>query len=124
MALIMIAEDQPDMASVLKGFFESRGHQVVLASDGFQLVERASEWQPDLVIADIIMPGVYGTTAAYRILDDPFIRKAPFVFVTGVAEELAGRMVPQGPKMRILHKPVDLEKLYRCVTDLLEQPAS
>src|SRR5579864_4629438 len=105
MALIMIAEDQPDMAEVMKGYLESRGHQVVQASDGFQLVERAKTWRPDLVIADIVMPGVYGTTAVKTLLDDPTVRDTPFVFVTGVDESPARQMLPDAPNVRLFHKP-------------------
>jgi CheY-like chemotaxis protein len=112
------------MIQVLRRFLEARGHQVVEAEDGFQLVERAKQWRPDIIVTDIVMPGVYGSTAYKSLLDDPVTSRTPFVFVTAVSEHPARLMVPESPNVRMLQKPVDLDALERCVMELLKPPTA
>lgn len=60
MAGILVIDDDPDTRDVVKATLESAGHEVDLAADGRQGVQRFKEKRPDLVITDLFMPGQEG----------------------------------------------------------------
>jgi CheY-like chemotaxis protein len=120
MALIMIADDDSAVLSVLKDFLESRGHQVVTVADGVAASLKAQDWKPALIISDIMMPGAYGTTAYKSLENAGVVPKTPVIFITSVEMDKARKVVPDNPKTRLLSKPVDLAKLDAAVADLLD----
>lgn len=119
MALILVAEDTPEVASLVKDILESRGHQVAEASDGVAMIEKAKSLAPKLIVSDIMMPGAYGSSAYKSLQDDPHTKDIPVLFLTGVNETAAAKVVPGGPKVRLLFKPLDIAKFLAAVTELL-----
>src|SRR4051812_1758248 len=64
MARILIVEDNPDLAYGLRTGLEIEGYEAEVADDGERGLERARGWQPDLVMLDLMLPGMDG----YRVL--------------------------------------------------------
>ncbi len=64
---ILVVDDNEDCRVALKTFLEASGYSVAEAADGEQAVDRARETDPDLILLDIMMPGVDGLEAARRI---------------------------------------------------------
>jgi two-component system alkaline phosphatase synthesis response regulator PhoP len=64
MARILIVEDNPDLALGLRNNLEIDGYTVDVADDGMVALDRARSWQPDLIILDLMLPGLDG----YRVL--------------------------------------------------------
>lgn len=64
MTRILIVEDNPDLAYGLRTGLEIEGYQVEVADDGLVGLQRAREWQPALIILDLMLPGMDG----YRVL--------------------------------------------------------
>ncbi|MFC1679343.1 response regulator [Elusimicrobiota bacterium] len=120
MALIMVADDDPAFLALITEHLKSRGHQVVTVEDGVSAAEKAQDWKPHLILMDIMMPGVYGTSAYKSLESSGITRKTPVIFVTAVAVEKATKVVPEGPMTRLLLKPVDLQALDRLIGELLE----
>ncbi|TPW20717.1 MAG: putative response regulator/sensor histidine kinase [Elusimicrobia bacterium] len=119
MALILVAEDAPELAEMLKHILESRGHQVAVASDGVEMIEKAKSLRPKLIISDIMMPGAYGSAAFKTLQDDPYTKGTPVIFLTAVSPEQAAKVVPADPGILILHKPVDVMALLGAVNKML-----
>ena len=65
--MILVVDDNEDCRMALKTFLEASGYLVAEAADGEEAVERARETDPDLILLDIMMPGVDGLEAARRI---------------------------------------------------------
>jgi DNA-binding response OmpR family regulator len=63
-ARILIVEDNPDLAFGLRNNLEIEGYTIDTAADGLSGLERARAWQPDLIILDLMMPGLDG----FRVL--------------------------------------------------------
>jgi CheY-like chemotaxis protein len=123
-ALIMVADDDESVASLLQDLLRSLGHQVVRVADGVAMVEKAKTWRPHLIIADITMPGAYGTAAYKCLRDEPAAAEIPVLFLTGVSPAAAAKLVPSGPRTRLLHKPVDISALTAAIDGLLNGPKS
>jgi CheY-like chemotaxis protein len=118
-ALIMVADDNPEIVALLKDFLQSKGHQVVSVTDGMEMAEKAQDWRPELIISDIQMPNVYGTSAYNVLQENPVTKTTPLIFITGVDFTSAQKIVPKGPKVRLLAKPVDLRQLEKYIQELL-----
>jgi CheY-like chemotaxis protein len=119
MALIMVADDDVALTEVLKDFLQSLTHQVVVVHDGTGATLKAQEWKPHLIIMDIMMPGVYGTSA-YKALDQAGVAaKVPFIFITSLAPEKVKPLLPQNATTRFLPKPIDFGALETAVNELL-----
>ncbi|MFP3966189.1 response regulator transcription factor [Actinomadura fulvescens] len=57
---ILVAEDDPKQARLIRIYLEREGHQVTVAADGRQALERARALRPDLLVLDVMMPGLDG----------------------------------------------------------------
>ena len=123
MALIMVADDTADIVELLKDILESRGHQVVSVSDGVAMIEKAKTWRPHLIIADLMMPGAYGSAAYKALQDDPATAGIPVVFLTAVPEMQARKVVPESPKTRLLFKPIMPNVLMKAISEMLPSGA-
>ena len=123
MALIMVADDTPDIVELLKDILASRGHQVVSVPDGVQMIEKAKSWRPQLIIADLMMPGAYGSAAYKSLQDDPTTAAIPVIFLTAVPEQQARRVVPDAPNTKLLFKPVMPKVLFDAVNEMLGKSA-
>ena len=61
---LLVIEDNPDLAFGLRNNFEIEGYEVAVAEDGLAGLERARQWDPDLILLDLMLPGMDG----YRVL--------------------------------------------------------
>lgn len=82
-AKLLIADDEPDIVSMLRGFFESRGYLVLSAANGTEALKQA-ERQPDLILLDVAMPGCDGLEVCRRIRS---YVSCPILFLTARVED-------------------------------------
>lgn len=83
-ARILVAEDDPKQADVIRRYLEREGHTVVVVGDGRSAVDEARRRQPDLVVLDVMMPEMDGLDVC-RVLR--FETDIPVVFLTARATE-------------------------------------
>src|SRR4051794_10337601 len=83
MAVILSADDDPDIRLLITQVLTRDGHQVLTASDGQAAVEAAFEHQPDLVILDIDMPRMRGPEACRVLRQDPRTAHIPVILASG-----------------------------------------
>ena len=82
--VILVVEDDPASATLLQATLEGLGHQVMLAGNGLQALEIASQRRPDLVILDWSLPGLDGIEVCRRLRAQSDI---PIIMVTAAATE-------------------------------------
>ncbi|MBI3566286.1 MAG: response regulator [Elusimicrobia bacterium] len=90
MARILVVDDEPDVAVMLKFMLEKDGHSVSTAGNGLQALEvlgvepaDASKAVPDLAILDMMMPGLDGYGVCVRMFEDPRTKAIPVIMLTG-----------------------------------------
>jgi CheY-like chemotaxis protein len=85
MALILSADDDPDIRNLIKRILDSSGHQVIVANDGRAAVETAFARAAEigLVILDVEMPRMRGLDACRMLRDDPRTSHLPVIIASG-----------------------------------------
>ena len=68
---ILIVDDEAAVADLIEAVLVGEGYTVAIARDGVQGILLARDWKPDLVLMDIMLPGIDGTTAIRRLKSDP-----------------------------------------------------
>jgi len=87
MAQILIVDDSPTEAHVLKGMLEKNGFEVETAENGTEGIERAKELKPDLILMDVVMPGLNGFQATRQLTKDSETKHIPVIIVTTKDQE-------------------------------------
>ena len=85
---LLVVDDQPaNIQAVYQAF--SADHQVLMATGGEQALKLAATKQPDLILLDVVMPGMDGHEVCRRLKADPATCNIPVIFVTGHSDEAA-----------------------------------
>jgi response regulator RpfG family c-di-GMP phosphodiesterase len=83
-AHVLIVDDEPTNLMLLEELFHQQGAQTTSATSGEQALARARESKPDLVLLDVMMPGMNGYEVCRRLKSDDATRRIPVVMVTGL----------------------------------------
>jgi DNA-binding response OmpR family regulator len=115
---ILIVDDDPAVAKLLKMVFVQKNHHVIIAEDGETAIEKVSRESPDLIISDVAMPGIDGFEFYSRLQKNSKTAGIPFIFVSGrkePAEQLKGLRMGAA---EYVTKPFDLKTLYQTVENV------
>lgn len=119
MAHILIVDDSPTDAYVVKSILEKSGYKTTEASSGAEAVDKAAELMPNLILMDVVMPGLNGFQATRKITKNPATSSIPVVIVSSKnmeSDRAWGLM--QGAKEFIV-KPVQQDELLAVVKKLV-----
>lgn len=119
MARILIVDDSPTETFRFREILERNGHAVLEAVNGADGVATARAEMPDLVLMDVVMPGLNGFQATRQLSKDPSTGHIPIVIVTTKDQE-TDRVwgLRQGAK-DYLTKPIDETLLLQVIAKLL-----
>ena len=84
---VLIADDEPDIVEILKYNLAREGYQVFTAKDGDEAIDRARQFQPDLVILDIMMPRKNGVEVCEILRTQPQFKETLIMFLTALSDE-------------------------------------
>lgn len=84
---ILVIEDQEDVRENIVELLELSNYEVASASDGKEGVKKALDAPPDLILCDIMMPGMDGYEVLYLLTKNPTTSALPFIFLTAKAEK-------------------------------------
>ena len=117
--LILIVEDDPETRRFYVDALKLRGFRTDDAHNGLQALEKAFAATPDLVVADIAVPGIDGIELCRRLRADVRTRAVPVIAVTGYEDRrYHDRAVTAGAD-RVLIKPCEPDALVREVEQLV-----
>ena len=121
MACICVVDDERDVTWAVERGLSRRGHEVVVAHSGLQALQLMRRRRPDLIILDIIMPGMDGLEVCERLRTDPTLAAVPILFLTakGEVEDRIKGFEAGGDDY--LSKPFDLYELYLRVEAVLRR---
>ena len=87
MANVLIVDDSPTEVHVLKGILEGDGHKVSDADNAEDGIKKAKAILPDLILMDVVMPGMNGFQATRALTKDPETQHIPIIIVTTKDQE-------------------------------------
>jgi twitching motility two-component system response regulator PilH len=118
-ASILIIDDSPTDVRVFTTMLEKAGHRVGAAGSAEEGIERVRTEQPDLVIMDVIMPGMNGFQATRTLARDPETAAVPIVMITTKSMETDRVWGLRQGARAFITKPVKEKDLLACINDLL-----
>lgn len=119
MAQILIVDDSPTETHILTTILKKHGHVVMSVDNGEEGVATAAEKKPDLILMDVVMPGMNGFQATRKIAKSPETSHIPIILVTTKDQE-TDRVwgMRQGAKDYVT-KPVSEEQLLEKINTQL-----
>jgi CheY-like chemotaxis protein len=115
---VLVVDDEPVLRGIMREILNEEGYAVIEAADGHVMLEIMTRERPDLVLMDVMMPGVDGREAYRQLRSRPEHRDVPVVMMSaavqphGLDPSIAGFMA----------KPFDLNQLVDLVTRLIGRP--
>lgn len=124
MSRILLVEDHEEIWDFLSRRLKRRGHEVILATDGQQAVDKARSEQPDIILLDMNLPVLDGWTAAGQIKASPEAGKTPIIALTAHAMSGDREKAISAGCDDYHPKPVDFSRLLTQIDALVGvQPA-
>ena len=120
---ILVVDDEPAITRMIKLNLEQTGRYEVRTENlGRRAIEAAREFRPDLILLDVMMPGMLGSEIAAQLREDPELRAVKFVFLTAlVAKDDMLRSTAQIGGHTFVAKPISADDLCRVIEDHLRQ---
>ncbi|WP_423598204.1 response regulator [Roseateles sp. MS654] len=112
---VLVIDDSNTIRRSAEIFLKQGGHEVVLAEDGFDALAKLSDYQPDLVFCDILMPRLDGYQTCAIIKRNPQFASLPVIMLSskdGLFDKARGRMVGS---QDYLTKPFTKDQLLQAV---------
>src|SRR3989304_7085661 len=100
----LIADDDPELLSMLSLRYSKHGYDVLEATDGLQTIEKARKDKPDLIILDVMMPGKNGWEGAKELKNGEGTRNIGIVVLTAIGEKMNEITRPPGSEGRRVGK--------------------
>ncbi len=123
MATIMVVDDEEDILTLIEKILTKKGHRVVTAKSGREALEKIKDVKPDLVLLDIMMPGLNGYQVCKTIKQSSETRSITVAMLTVKAEdEDKIRALEDSGADWYFTKPIDAERFARSVEWLLKNP--
>lgn len=116
---ILLVDDEIGFAELLRDLLRMDGYEVEVANDGQEGLDKVEKFTPDIIISDIVMPGLSGFEMFKKVKANPKTAKVPFLFITGFQDD---RVLAEARKIGvfgILKKPIDIEQIESRVNELL-----
>jgi len=120
--LILCVDDQPANLKLLENILVPRGYAVVSAVNGEEALEKLKTRTMDLVLMDLMMPGMDGLQVSRKIKSDKQCGNIPIVILTAYTGVETYIKSLSDEVFGYLHKPFDAEELVKLVQAALEQP--
>jgi CheY-like chemotaxis protein len=112
-ARVLAVDDDPDLAELYGAALSDAGYAVAVARGGDEALQLAEHWQPEVVVLDLMMPGLSGPDLVARLRSSAGSESVPVVALSaGTVGE-----PPEGVQA-FLRKPFELDRLVETVDDL------
>ena len=119
MAKILVVDDSPTEVHILRTILQKAGHGVITATNGMEALEMARSEKPDLILMDVIMPGINGFQVTRQLTHHAETKNIPVIVVTNKSQQTDRVWGLRQGASDYLVKPVTPEVLMQWVTNVL-----
>jgi twitching motility two-component system response regulator PilH len=117
MAKVLIVDDSPTQIFTLKKLVEEWGHEALVAENGNQALEIAREEQPNVILMDIVMPGMSGFQTTRKLSKDQSTHGIPVIFVSTKTSDTDRLWGMRQGATAFVTKPVNPGLLFTAISD-------
>lgn len=118
---ILVIDDEPELVKAVQIRLKANGYDVEVTYDGLAGIDRAKEVRPDLILLDIIMPGMDGYEVSKKLKADPDTKDIPvIIFSASQQRDLEEKCKDVGVSGFIM-KPFDTQELLAAVNKFFER---
>jgi two-component system alkaline phosphatase synthesis response regulator PhoP len=118
-ARVLIVDDTPTAVELLEEFLDGTGYEVRSAYDGEEALRVVAEWQPDLILLDIMMPRLSGFEVCKRLRADPATRDTAVLMVTALDQPSDIDRAVEAGTDDFIPKPINKKELLLRAHSLL-----
>ncbi|MEO6222610.1 MAG: response regulator, partial [Vicinamibacterales bacterium] len=119
MTTLLLADDSVTVQRVIELTFADEGVRVISVGDGESAIARIDQERPDIVLADVGMPGVDGYQVASHVKRSPASANVPVLLLTGAFEPIDEERARETGCDGVLVKPFEPRQLIKTVRELL-----
>jgi DNA-binding response OmpR family regulator len=113
---ILVVDDNPDNANIIRDYLESRGYPITVAYNGDDALKAFGEVKPSLVLLDVMMPGRDGWQVCREMKQHPTLgKRVRIVMVTALDDWVNKRQALQTGADDFVEKPFELTRLAAAV---------
>lgn len=120
---ILLADDSITIQKVIQITFATEDYELTVVSEGDSAIRKARELRPDLIMADVAMPGKNGYEVCEAVKNDPIIKNTPVMLLAGTFEPLDKDEAAKVKADDSIVKPFESQELIDKVRDLLAKAA-
>ncbi len=117
---VLLVDDEPNILIALEFLFENEGYTIQKAFDGLQALEKAAIFKPNIIVLDVMMPGIDGFEVARRLRHIKGFETTKIIFLTakGTSQDKI-KGYGSGGELYIT-KPFDNDELLRTINEVVE----
>jgi CheY-like chemotaxis protein len=118
---ILVVDDEPDMLKIIGTRLRSSGYTVITAVNEEECMKRAAADAPDLILLDVLLPGMGGFGVCKLLKEDPKTREIPVIMVTALLGGTATKKALESGAEYLITKPFDPSDLLWEIEDALKK---
>jgi len=118
---ILIVDDEKDIVELVSFNLEKEGYEVLKAYDGEKAMQLIGSKKPDLVILDLMLPGIHGLEVCKRLRRDPATAQVPIIMLTARGEEIDKVLGLEMGADDYVTKPFSVKELVARIKALLRR---
>ena len=122
MPKILLVEDDPVQVQLIKKHLESSGYSLVIARNGQEGIRLAQKEKPDLILMDMIMPGMHGLEAIIKLKENPLTESIPLIALTIMSSPRFVQECYRAGIIGYIKKPYDPKILRESVERIIGKP--
>jgi len=120
MTQILLCDDEPHIVEGLRHLLRGPDRQIRTAGNGFEALELISQAVPDLLIIDIMMPGISGLEVLTMLREQEQTKNLPIIILTAKGQASQSSMAQEVWGAQVVAKPFEPHSIRELVTTILE----
>ncbi len=118
---VVVVDDDAKVNLVIEKALNQLDFQVFSATEGKKALELVKEHKPELLVADILIPGIDGVALCGMVKNTPELKNTKVILMTGVYKSPTFRTELDGNADAFIEKPIDVEKLAVLVSEQINE---
>ena len=119
-SIVLVVDDNPANLEIIANYLQDQGLEVAIAGNGEIALKRVKHLQPDLILLDVLMPGIDGFETCRKLKEDEDTRDIPVIFMTSLTDNEYRTQGFLVGGVDYIAKPIHYEEMYARVKTHLE----